>query len=452
MDFSTKSLELCKSYSNQTDQLLKISKQTYEKYDNSLSKLHLIIRELNKQLIILKETSTQFNDKYNTFTNDFTSLSNQKQSLFTSIENKLEILKKKHLDKGLVFKNNTNNINNKSNEDNNENNNNNDINNKNNNNNLNTLYDFIDIESLELIKSQFLSELSGLNEICDKSKQIYKSTNESNLEMENRFLEIQKQYNKQIEDSNSLSDLLTQQNNLYKTIQNQLINVASQCDFITFYKPSQSPPQQQQQQQQDFNINNKKEQIQLLLTGSLENIQLMSKNAKEIENQFKESCDIYTLVYLLNEKLSFGNDFSENWETFERFNCIFDQRLAGANYFIGELYSLGKWYDLFDESYDNLLEEVKRRQKEYLRQKTIAEQFNEELKHNYNLEIQNRLKFYDSYGKYLPVSLFSTISDQPISFQVKQITEESVIDYSFNPSNLKRSSPINQQQQPPPNS
>ncbi|KAN0050539.1 hypothetical protein ACTA71_003668 [Dictyostelium dimigraforme] len=88
-------------------------------------------------------------------------------------------------------------------------------------------------------------------------------------------------------------------------------------------------------------INNKKEQIQLLLTSSLENIQLMSKNTKDIESRFKESCNIYTLVYLSNEKLSFGNDFSENWETLERFNCIFDQRLAGANYFIGELYGLG---------------------------------------------------------------------------------------------------------------
>ncbi|KAN0042707.1 hypothetical protein ACTA71_012630 [Dictyostelium dimigraforme] len=64
--------------------------------------------------------------------------------------------------------------------------NNNDVNNNNsNNNNLNILYDFIDIESLELIKNQFLSELLGLNEICDKSKQICKSTNESNLDMEN---------------------------------------------------------------------------------------------------------------------------------------------------------------------------------------------------------------------------------------------------------------------------
>ncbi|KAN0048056.1 hypothetical protein ACTA71_002448 [Dictyostelium dimigraforme] len=69
---------------------------------------------------------------------------------------------------------------------NNENKNNNNVNNNNsNNNNLNTLYDFIDIESLELIKNQFLSELLGLNEICDKSKQICKSTNESNLDMEN---------------------------------------------------------------------------------------------------------------------------------------------------------------------------------------------------------------------------------------------------------------------------
>ncbi|KAN0030168.1 hypothetical protein ACTA71_009929 [Dictyostelium dimigraforme] len=67
----------------------------------------------------------------------------------------------------------------------------------------------------------------------------------------------------------------------------------------------------------------------------------MSKNTQDIESRFKESCNIYTLVYLSNEKLSFGNDFSENWETLERFNCIFDQRLAGANYFIGELYSLG---------------------------------------------------------------------------------------------------------------
>ncbi|KAN0043218.1 hypothetical protein ACTA71_010858 [Dictyostelium dimigraforme] len=136
-------------------------------------------------------------------------------------------------------------------DDNNENKNNNDVNNNNsNNNNLNTLYDFIDIESLELIKNQFLSELLGLNEICDKSKQICKSTNESNLDMEN---------------------------------------------IITFYKPS--PPQQQQQQhhqqqqqqhhqrhqrhqqqqqqrQQDFDkemvINNKKEQVRLLLTSSLE--------------------------------------------------------------------------------------------------------------------------------------------------------------------------------------
>ncbi|KAN0053409.1 hypothetical protein ACTA71_009859 [Dictyostelium dimigraforme] len=64
-----------------------------------------------------------------------------------------------------------------------ENKNNNDVNN--NNNNLNASYDFIDIESLELIKNQFLSELLGLNEICDKSKQICKSTNESNLDMEN---------------------------------------------------------------------------------------------------------------------------------------------------------------------------------------------------------------------------------------------------------------------------
>ncbi|KAN0052878.1 hypothetical protein ACTA71_012358 [Dictyostelium dimigraforme] len=68
-------------------------------------------------------------------------------------------------------------------DDNNENKNNSDVNN--NNNNLNTLYDFIDIESLELIKNQFLSELLGLNEICHKSKQICKSTNESNLDMEN---------------------------------------------------------------------------------------------------------------------------------------------------------------------------------------------------------------------------------------------------------------------------
>ncbi|KAN0047670.1 hypothetical protein ACTA71_002055 [Dictyostelium dimigraforme] len=66
-----------------------------------------------------------------------------------------------------------------------ENKNNNDVNNNNSNNNLNALYDFIDIESLELIKNQFLSELLGLNEICDKSKQICKSTNESNLDMEN---------------------------------------------------------------------------------------------------------------------------------------------------------------------------------------------------------------------------------------------------------------------------
>ncbi|KAN0047966.1 hypothetical protein ACTA71_002355 [Dictyostelium dimigraforme] len=67
-----------------------------------------------------------------------------------------------------------------------ENKNNNDVNNNNsNNNNLNAFYDFIDIESLELIKNQFLSELLGLNEICDKSKQICKSINESNLDMEN---------------------------------------------------------------------------------------------------------------------------------------------------------------------------------------------------------------------------------------------------------------------------
>ncbi|KAN0039558.1 hypothetical protein ACTA71_007355 [Dictyostelium dimigraforme] len=81
----------------------------------------------------------------------------------------------------------TNDNNNKGGEDyNNENKNNNDVNNNNsNNNNLNTLYDFIDIEGLELIKNQFLSELLGLNEICHKSKQICKSTNESNLDMEN---------------------------------------------------------------------------------------------------------------------------------------------------------------------------------------------------------------------------------------------------------------------------
>ncbi|KAN0050630.1 hypothetical protein ACTA71_003766 [Dictyostelium dimigraforme] len=130
--------------------------------------------------------------------------------------------------------------------------------------------------------------------------------------------------------------------------------IASQCDYITFYKPSPPLQQQQQQQQQRHHQRQQQqqqqqEQIQLLLTSSLENIQLMSKKTKNIEGQFKESCNIYTLVYLSNEKLSFGNDFSENWETLERFNCIFDQRLAGANYFIGELCSFGKWYDLFDE-------------------------------------------------------------------------------------------------------
>ncbi|KAN0055272.1 hypothetical protein ACTA71_008377 [Dictyostelium dimigraforme] len=96
-------------------------------------------------------------------------------------------------------------------DDNNENKNNNDVNNnKSNNNNLNTLYDFIDIESLELIKNQFLSELLGLNEICHKSKQICKSANESNLNMEN----------------------------------------TSQCGYITFIKTLQQQQQQQSQQQQ----------------------------------------------------------------------------------------------------------------------------------------------------------------------------------------------------------
>ncbi|KAN0042693.1 hypothetical protein ACTA71_012616 [Dictyostelium dimigraforme] len=126
-----------------------------------------------------------------------------------------------------------------------ENKNNNDVNNNNsNNNNLNALYDFIDIESLELIKNQFLSELLGLNEICDKSKQICKSTNESNLDMENT------------------------------TVTASTTTATPSTPSMPSTTTTTTTTKQQQQQQQDFNkemvINNKKEQIQLLLTSSLE--------------------------------------------------------------------------------------------------------------------------------------------------------------------------------------
>ncbi|KAN0030154.1 hypothetical protein ACTA71_009915 [Dictyostelium dimigraforme] len=92
--------------------------------------------------------------------------------------------------------------NNKGGEDyNNENKNNNDVNNNNsNNNNLNTLYDFIDIESLELIKNQFLSELLGLNEICHKSKQICKSQQQQRQQQQQHHQQQQQQqdFNKEM--------------------------------------------------------------------------------------------------------------------------------------------------------------------------------------------------------------------------------------------------------------
>ncbi|KAN0048078.1 hypothetical protein ACTA71_002470 [Dictyostelium dimigraforme] len=159
-------------------------------------------------------------------------------------------------------------------DDNNENKNNSDVNNNNsNNNNLNTLCDFIDIESLELIKNQFLSELLGM--------------------------------------------VLQQQQQQQRQQQQQ------------YHQHHQQQQQQQRQQQQQYHQHHQQQQ------------QRQDFNKEMISKADLKKVVIFTLVYLSNEKLSFSNDFSENWETLERFNCIFDQRLAGANYFIGELYSLG---------------------------------------------------------------------------------------------------------------
>ncbi|EGC30001.1 hypothetical protein DICPUDRAFT_99663 [Dictyostelium purpureum] len=410
MDFSNKSLDLCKTYSNQADQLLKQSKQSLKKYNNSLSKLHLTIKETNKQINIIKESIKSFNEKNNTFLNECTTLINFKQQIFETIDFKLEILKKKVLDKGLVFKNK-----------------------QQNDNNLNTLYDFIDTESLELIRNQFLQEVNGLNDLYERINQIQETLNNDNNDLEIQFLELQNEFNKEIQDNSNKNnnDHIISQHNLYTTINNTLINIASQCDFITFFKPPPPPQQQQQQQQQqDFNkdINNRKEQIQLYLANAAENLLLLSKNAKDFDEKFKRINHLYSLAFILYDKLSgtVSNDFGNSWETFEKLCSIFEQRYSAANYFLGELSSLNKWYELFDNSYDNLLEEVKRRQREFLRQKTIAEQFELELKEQFNLELQNRINFYDQYGKFLPVSLFSTISDPPIQFQIKQIEETDI--------------------------
>jgi len=262
-------------------------------------------------------------------------------------------------------------------------------------------------------------------------------------------------YKVEIDENNKINnEIFKQLINSVDQINNIYIDLCSIYDYNKYYlgqqqqqqnNPTTTHIQQQQQQQPQLpqkQQNRTKEEITKMVSNSYDNIYLLKDNVRLLQ----ERCQKIELIFVKCHQMSNlfteeTDNLSRDWEVFERSNWSFEQHHSVSNYLVGELYSLLRWYEMFDSSYDQLLDEEKRRQKEFFRVKSLAEKYDTKLKSFYSNEQQCRLNFYESFGKYLPVSLFSSISDpQPIQFQVKQI-EDIQIEMNLN---------TIQQQQPPP--
>ncbi|KYR00350.1 autophagy-related protein 17 [Tieghemostelium lacteum] len=406
-----KSIEICQTYCTQSDVIVKQSKQHFDKINASISKLQLILKEIEKQINIIKESSKRFNDQLQPYLYQIHSFTLDKNRIFTSIEFKFDILKNKYIDKSFLSTNNNNNNNNNNNID-------------SSNNTLfkestpKTLYDFIDVETLDSIKSQFISELSMLNNKKDQCDSDHLASIKNIEELySNQFMDLVMKFQEKRTKLKPMQDLIQKEREELKQIQNYQLSITSLYDLEVF---NQQQYPSQQQQQQVYSVD-QQHRIQQQITMGYESMQKIIRFNKEILEEFKSHSIVYEECLGFWSKLNdFFIQFKDIWEQFERQISTMDQHCTAAGYFISELISLDKWYDLFSTSYDQLLEESTRRHKEFNRQKTIAESYENDLHTMYNNEIQQRNRFYESYGKYLPISLFSVISNPPVQFQLKQ--------------------------------
>eukprot|EP01132_Coremiostelium_polycephalum_P008031 gene8031-9879_t len=290
---------------------------------------------------------------------------------------------------------------------------------------MRTLYDFIDINSLESIKSQTITELNLLKEICEYSEQIVIFTKNKSKELRNSLNGMQNQSNQDFYNTSFTTDLLKSQTKEVESINAIMFTIASQYDRIQFLI-------QQQQKNQSTLISNDtiteievhNENLASLVSSSYDGLQRLAKQLHESEERLKKSNQMFAnCQHFLSILENLSTKFWVNWEKFENNVVSFEEHCSSADFLIGELYSLSHWYELFDSSYDQLLEEFKRREKEYQRYKSIAETYQKDLTSMFMNELQKRDRFYESFGRYLPVSFISLISDSPIQFQICQVDD-----------------------------
>lgn len=107
-----------------------------------------------------------------------------------------------------------------------------------------------------------------------------------------------------------------------------------------------------------------------------------------------------------------------------------------------EIGDLTTWYKLFQKSYNHMLLEIYRRQKEHERQQAIVDEFVKKMNQMYisNIillicikltctvaESNERQKFYNEYGRYLPATLCPSIMESATKYTVSPETYKTAL-------------------------
>lgn len=309
-----------------------------------------------------------------------------------------------------------------------------------------TLYDFVNIDSVNSIQQQAENELNEMKNIESLGKTILKSVDE-------QYDDIMKGSEKLMNDmrdvntNNPVQDLTEPKELNIKEIREAgtiVLEVAGHYDRIQHILNNPNL-------MSSVDIKDIEEKTKTL-PALVERIKELYKNVyakcKRVEDNYKKFQEYYNSalrVYSELEKMS--PLIPDKLLQIDELQSVFHQRVASCQLMFEEIADLSKWYMLFYMSYDRMLLEVYRRQKEYERQQKIIEEMNKTLNSMYIEECQKRQRFYEEFGRYLPATLYPPIMEPAIKYTLTPSHQKSPQTFTISDEEAQEIAKLCEQQQ-----
>jgi len=210
------------------------------------------------------------------------------------------------------------------------------------------------------------------------------------------------------------NEKISLQMNEINVISGILLIITSQYDRITEVYNNRDI------QYVDFtNLEKQSDELPSQISKIYDSLQRIQNISHKVEERIQQTNVTYKGINRIISSLErFEKEIKNKIGELNGLKEIFEQHRASASILFEELSSLATWYELFYNSYGELIFEISRRHKEHRRQQEIVEIYQKELNLMHQMESQKREQFQDFYGKYLPPSLCPSISEPSTHYQI----------------------------------